>query len=784
MSRALLSRLTVALLSSGGALAVATGAYAQAAPMQTAPLSGRDAPAASANQVGEVVVTAQKREERLLDTPVPVTALQPQFLQRTDAVTFSDYLARVPGFNDIGGREGETQLILRGITTGPQPNTTVGTYVDDTPFGSSSVFTNAGSLTPDIDPSDLQRIEVLRGPQGTLYGANTLGGLLKFVTTPPDPTGYHGRVEADGNTVDHGGDGYGLRAMVNIPIIQDKLAIRANVFNREDAGYINDPTLGENGVNQTRVYGGRVSLLWNATDKLSVRLTATSQNLKSPGVPSEDVDMTTRAPLYGRYVQQRFADELLDNRYRVYNGDVHWDLGFATLTSATSYNTLFVNRIADATDVLAKPSADIPPGLVPLYVGAGLITGPDAAALSNPNLGVTNPEPIHQTRFTEEVRLASDPGMRVLGLPIDWQAGFYFDHERGNQQQFYDPFDTSTGAPIALQNSLADLSLRSRYTEYAGFADVTLHITDKFDILGGVRYSENDQHYTQGGGGYLGGGIPFPAEIVSSSSDSSTTFLVTPEYKFDRNNMVYIRIASGYRPGGPNALVPQELAANVPTSFQPDTLVNYEVGYKAALLDHRLTVDLSAFYINWSDVQLLTQVADFTVEGNGGSAVSKGLEGALTYTPLHGLTFSENFAYTDAFITDNATAAGASAGNHLPYVPRWSNNFNADYDWVVVPGWDAYVGASYRFVGDRPNSFATGSTGAIAVEPRLPSYETIDLRAGVTYQRYTLNLFAKNVVDSRGITELSPVNLYADENPYTASLIQPRTFGLAVSAQF
>ena len=759
MRRSTGSKLGLAtLLTTTATFALGAGAHAQATTDQTGQLAGRDAPAANANQVGEVIVTAQKREERLLDTPVPVTALQPQTLQRTGAVTFEDYLARVPGFAAISVREGATQLILRGITTGPQPNTTVGVYVDDTPFGSSSVFTSGGTLTPDIDPSDLQRIEVLRGPQGTLYGANTLGGLLKFVTAQPDTTAYHGRIEADGDTVDHGGDGYGVRGMINLPLIKDKLALRVSAFDRDDPGFIDDPLLGRRDVDSTRVYGGRVSVLWNATDKLSVQLTATSENLKGRGSPSEDVNYMTLAPLYGRYVQDRSIREVLDNRYRVYNGRVSYDLGFADLISSTSYNTLFASRNVDVTTALG-----------------GAVGG----ALGIANFGLNEPAPVHQTRFTEEARLTSHPGLKVVGLPIDYQVGFYFDHERGNQNQSFDPFNTVTGAPIALP-TLAVVTLRSRYSEYAGFGDVTVHFTPSFDIAGGVRYSSNNQHYTQTVGGLLEGNPVYPA---SRSSDSSTTFLVTPEYKINRDNLLYVRIASGYRPGGPNALPPTQIAAGVPTSFKPDTLVNYEVGYKTSLLDHRLTLDLSAFYIDWSDVQLLTRVQTFTVEGNGGSAVSKGIEGALTYTPIHGLTFSDNFAYTDARLTTDAPAAGGVDRDRLPYVPTWSDNFNVDYDWTVVSGWNAYVGASYRFIGDRTSAFAVSGLPTF-VRPTIPSYEVIDLRAGLTYKQYALNLYLKNVQDSRGITDLAGLAVDPGLNPYSASLIQPRTFGIAVSAQF
>ena len=753
MPRPKLSKLTLLLATSAGAAAIGTAAQSQSASGQTATLTGRDAPANSANRVGEVVVTAQKREQRLLDTPVPVTALTPETLQRLDAISFADYLARVPGFASISSREGNTQLILRGITTGPQPNTTVGTYVDDTSYGASSVFTSAGTLTPDFDPSDLQRVEVLRGPQGTLYGANTLGGLLKFVTTPPDSTGYHARVEADGDTLTHGGSGYGARGMINLPLVTDTLAFRANAFYREDPGFIQDSFLGKHNIDDTRVYGGRASLLWKATPDLTVRLTASGEHLKGLGAPEEDVDMTTLQPLYGRYQQKRFTSEILDNKYTLYNGDVNWNLGFADFVSSTSYSNLNVKRNSDVTTAL------------------GFLGG----LLGVPNFGLNEPAPVNLDRFTEEARLSSHPGHFV-----DWQVGFYFDHERGAQRQSFDPFDTTTGAPIPLP-LLALVTLDSRYTEYAGFGDVTLHFTSKFDVQGGVRYSSNSQHYTQGIDGLLEGG-PSPP-IVATSSDNSTTFLVTPEYKINPDNLVYVRIASGYRPGGPNALVPAQLAANAPTSFGPDTLVNYELGYKSSLLNHRLTLDLSAFYINWTDVQLLTRFGTFTVEGNGGSAVSKGFEGSVTLTPVRGLTLSDNLAYTDARLTEDAPGAGGLNGDRLPYVPRFSNSVNADYDLTLMGRFNAYVGASYRYIGDRPSAFATSAI-ATFVRPAIPSYGVVDLRAGVTYQGYALNLYIKNINDSRGITDLGGLQQDPGQNPYAASLIQPRTFGASISAQF
>ena len=624
-----------ALTFSAGALAVKPQDTAPQAPRKPAPPSrssprAADAPAQGASSVTEVMVTAQRRRQRLIETPVPVTAIQSATLQRTGAVEFQDYLARVPGFQDISSREGETQLILRGITTGPQTNSTVSTYVDDTPFGSSSIFAAGGSLTPDFDPSDLQRVEVLRGSQGTLYGANSLGGLLKFVTTPPDTTGYHGRIEADGQTVDHGGLGDGLRGLINVPLITDTLAVRVSAFDRFDPGYINDLPADRHNLNGTRIEGGRGSVLWNATDRLTVRLTATVQNLRGSGAPNEDVNYTTLQLLYGSYQQRRSIAEVLNNKYRVYNGDVRYDLGFGNLISSTSYSTLRSSNNVDVTAAL----------------GAAL-----GEALGFSNLGVNEPEPIRQSRLTEEVRLESKAGPR-----FDWQVGFYYDRERGDGTQAFDPFSTATGAAISLPQPLANVSLQSQYAEYTGYGDLTYHFTRKLDLQVGLRYSQNNQLYTQGQGGLLGGGIF--SSLASTSQDSTTTFLVTPSYKIDPNNLLYVRIASGYRPGGPNALPPAELSVGVPATFQPDTLVNYEVGYKAALINRRLTLDLSAFYIDWKAVQVLTRSGLFLAEGNGGAAISKGLEATITYMPVRGITLSNNVAYTDAQLTANAPGVG------------------------------------------------------------------------------------------------------------------------------
>jgi iron complex outermembrane receptor protein len=736
--------------AASGAL-MTTGALAQT----TAPAQPAAAGAQTAEQGAEVVVTAQKRSEHLLRVAAPVTALGAGQIARTEAVDLSDFSAQVPGLNLISDRAGETQIVLRGITTGSPVSSTVATYVDDTPYGSSTSAALGGELTPDLDPSDLQRVEVLRGPQGTLYGASSLGGLVKYVTTPPNPAAYAGRIEADGSLVDHGQDGYAVRGMLNVPL-GDTLAIRVSAYDRLDPGYIDDPQRGLKDVNSTLLDGGRAALLWRPTQALSISLTALVQNLSSNGTSDEDVNVTgqTITPIGGGLQQIRFAGEPLHIRYRLYSGTINYDLGWASLTSITSYTTMNETAEVDETQTFGAIATTL----------TGL-----------PNFGTTTGSLLAQNKWTEEVRLASPSGSR-----LEWQGGFFYTQEHSARDEPTASFDTLTGVTNLPANTLFFARLLSEYTEYAGFGDVTYHFTPQFDVLAGLRYSTNNQTFSLAENGIFAGG---PSSQAGVSSDHSVTYLVTPRYKFDENNMVYARIASGYRPGGPNAPTPSDIAAGVPLAYRPDTLTDYEIGYKAALLNHMLTLDLSAFYIDWQDIQIETDFNGITSNGNGGTARSDGFEGNAVLTPMEGLTLSANLAYTDAQLTENAPGVNGKNGDELPNVPKWAAGFNADYDFPLPGETTGFVGGGVHYLGDRESGFVTGSP-ANFVRPVLPAYATVDLRGGVNFKRITFEVYAKNVGDSRGLNNITSLNLSGFTNPWTASVIQPRTVGMSVTASF
>jgi len=706
----------------------------------------------TAQQVAEVVVTANKRAERLQDVPEGITALTGNELRRNQAHRFEDYLTQVPGLNYLSSGEGSTQLILRGITAGAsQLSSTVGVYVDEAPYGTSTVFSGGATSTPDFDTSDISRIEVLKGPQGTLYGADSLGGVLKFVTTPPNASTYSGHIDVGGSSVDGGGEGYNVSGALNAPIIQDQLALRISAYDRHDPGYIDDPSRGLKNINGANVQGMRLALLWKPVQDLSVTVSALGQDVHVSNPSGEDVSIPSLTPITGDRQQSRLIDQPSDFSYRLYDATVNWDLHWATLVSATSYSTLLSNGITDETEVY----------------------GPELSAVLGAPVGVEISEPIQRQKFTQEIRLQS-PDNQTL----EWRAGFYFTHERSDTDQHLDAFSPATDQTLPI--NLFTFHGPSQYNEYAGFGDLTYHFTPRIDVTVGVRYSENDQRFSETETGLLAG--PAGVAFSRTSSDSSTTWLFNPRFKVTDDVMIYGRIATGYRPGGPTLAIP---GTPEPDTFRPDTLTDYETGVKASLLDKRLTLDADIFYIDWKDIQLDEIINNFVLIGNGGTARSQGVEASAAYTPFRGLNLSANLAYTDAHLTEDAVGVGGLDGARLPGVPMWNASVDASYDWTLQPGWDASAGAGYRFVGDRLSDFNT-LPGTLTPGPRynLPSYGVTDLRIGVTHEAVMFTFYIKNAGDVRGITALGPNTTSYSAGPFSAFIIQPRTFGVDLSAKF
>jgi iron complex outermembrane recepter protein len=726
----------------------ATAGTSSTAKTQTAANSAKPA------QLSTVVVTANKRTERLQDVPMAVSVMSNTQLERENAVSFADYASQIPGLSTISNGDGWTQLVLRGITSGSmQPNATVGTYIDDTPYGSSTIYAAGSMLTPDIDPSDLERIEVLRGPQGTLYGSNTLGGLVKFVTTPPDTTQATARVGFDTSSVAGGGTGYGAHATVNLPLIANTLGLRVNVYDRDDPGYIDNIKTGQTNVNEAKVSGARAQLLWTPNDKVSVRFAALAQNLHSDGLANTGIDInpSTLQPLYGWQDQSRAAGTgMFKVKYRLYDLSVNADFGWAKLISTTSYGTQRFSEDPDITDTYG-------PVLNPIF---GLTDG-----------GYSEYQTINLNKATQELRLQS-PADQMW----EWRVGMFYTHERTVDVQDIESFDANTGAPIALP-TLGLVSVGpATFSEWAGYGDLTWHATSKLSIQIGARYSSDSTHYLETGSGLLLGTL----NNNGSSIDHPVTYLFNPSYKFTDDFMAYVRVASGYRPGGPNMGVPPGLGA--PLTFDPDKLVSYEAGFKALTLDHRMSFDIDGFYIDWSKVQLTTTEDGISFLGNGGKATSSGAEASWRYTPLAGLTLWANASYTNAQLAANTPTGSIYGlkGDPLPYVPKWSGNIGADYDFPISGDWSGFLGGDVSYFDTRYADFNTVPGPRI----RLPSYDNVDLHIGANYQDWTFELYVKNLANKREITSVSPESIMPLASPYSAAYQTPRTIGVSANVFF
>ncbi len=744
-----------------------------------------------------IVVTAQKREQVLLDVPSSVTVVGGDTLERQQARSFQDYLSLVPGFSINGSTAGVTRITLRGANTGGVAST-VAIFMDDVPFGSSTGLANGSILSGDFDPFDINRIEVLRGPQGTLYGASSFGGVIRYITNAPKLGRFEARGQVGIENTAHGGVGYNAAGMFNAPL-GNKAAVRVDGFYRKDHGYVdtigNNPllnlltgeeigrTLVAKDINDRKSYGGRGSLLIDPTDNLSIRLTAFAQDLKSGASDSFEIDPDTLKSLYGRFVQSRYQPEPTHIKYRLYYATADWDLGFASLFSETSYSRFREKLETDATFLLGQtinllanlgPDVDLV-GLPPSYIITDVpVTRP---------LGVELFQTTATNKFTQEFRLAS-PNNDTL----EWLIGAFYTHEKSAidpQNYFATEFGTDTIA--ADIKPIAHIFLHSKYDEYAGFANATWHMTPRADLTVGGRLAHNKQRAD----------LLIDSDILGSatgtnlhSSESVFTYSVAPRYELSKHASIYARVATGYRPGGPN-VIPAGAPPGVPATYGADRLTNWEAGIKAEAPDaHLWSIELAAYHIDWKNIQLFEVVNQTGINANGGKARVNGLEFSGALRPVPGLTLAANGAYTNAKLKDDTPPeTGGFAGDPLPWVPKWSGALHADYDFPVRAGTRGFVGASINYVGRRNAEFNVRHLDGSLV--RIPSYSEVDLRGGVNVGRFTVEAFARNLFDKRGITDAfgfpdtDPMTLDVFPNRAGAvAVIRPRTVGLTVTAGF
>ncbi len=707
--------------------------------------------------VEEIVVTAQKRSENLQDVPSSISVFSDDRLQQLHATSLADYAGYIPGLNinDLG-TPGQVMVTLRGIAP-VGPGSVVGYYIDDTPLGSSSIYGNGREFGLDLLPYDIERVEVLRGPQGTLYGAGSMGGLLKYVLREPNMSEFDVRLGAETSTIADADDlGWGARAAVNVPLISDKLALWASYSNQETPGYIDNAFTGAEDENDVQQEAGRVALRWQINSDASLQIGGMWQRIDADNTSEISLTLTGLDPprgtdSFGELSSNHPLDESFIKDVDYYSATLNWDLGWANFTSATGYSESHTRREQDATFIFGF--------LFPLVTGGAVPAGYTPFRVT-----------LDLEKTTQEFRLTS-PG----GGAIEWMVGaFYTKEDSGHLQQVF-ALDTNRQPVAAFAPEFVRASLPSQYEEIAGFGSVTVKLSERFDITGGLRWAKNEQDFRQ-----ITGGAPAvvgpPQDTPGTSSEDVVTYSLSPRFHINEDTMVYARVASGYRPGGPNARINNA----TPATVDADKLTNYEAGIKSQFLERRALVNFSAFYIDWQDIQQTVSFGGISSIGNSGDAVSQGFELETSYATTGGLRLGANLTYTDAEL--KSPGAGIPA-TRLGNVPEWSASLVADYLFAFSEGWDARVGGGYRYVDDQGAAFALRSgTDTSYVRP---SYSVIDLSADLTHGAVTYRLFARNVADERAYTGGGLVS-DALNNPYgiEVSVLQPRTVGVSVDVNF
>ena len=770
--------ISLGLLTS--AIALGLSARAGAAPAQSSPATQATAsndndqanPKVSNDKttLPTIVVTATRRQESIQNVPGGVTSLTGAFLDQIHANSFEQFAGFVPGlsFDSLGPTS--DIIAIRGVTTGgTQLSSGIGMYFDQVPIGASTPF-GVGFQTVPVNTFDLSRIEVLNGPQGTLYGANALGGAIKYVPASPNLDQFGALGSATLSSTAHAGVNYGIDAMLNAPLTPGKVALRVDGVQQYDTGFGNNTYLGIDNQGSAHTTMGRAQLLARITPDLSVKLSAFSEKIRGNGLNVGFRDITTGqnyfnngqdpqdpfAPInsqpLGTYDQEFALRQPESNSLRMFSGIVDWNLHWATFTSITAYqnnNGTYLTDLSDLYNVVFHDFYGFPLSAYGLYVNTTT------------------------RKTTQEFRLQSPQGQR-----FEWLFGAYGNHETTHE------FVNLQNAPDA-QGLLFGYSpfygvLPSLYKEWSVFADGTYHFTDRFDVTLGARYSRNDQHYQQ----FANGWLVVPADPGhtthedATSDQSVTTWLLNPRWHVTPHVMLYAKIASGYRPGGPNFVL--QLGHGAPT-FQPDKLWNYELGEKATLLGGRATLNADVYDIAWSRIQLTVNNGGINQIENGGSARIKGAEfsAALKATPH--LTLTASGSYTDAKLASAVPALGLTqSGARLPLSPKFNAALAATYGFNVGKASTGQLTVSDTWVGDRTAGYQ-GS--AIAPYYKLPGYNTLNLDCAIFAPHgIEVDAFLHNALDKAGqVSATTATNEYDPFAPVPVVLTQPRTIGVRLT---
>ena len=723
-------------------------------------------PAGHSNEVSEVIVTATRRAEKLQDVPLSITAYSQETLTAKGIVGYEGLAQETPGVVLNRPSANFNNFTARGIATngyGANLQSTVAVYIDELPI---STIGNTTVLDPNL--YDVERVEFLRGPQGTLFGSGSLSGALRILTKRPDASAFDASVLADFGNV--GSDSLRQRynAMVNVPLIEDKLAVRAVAFYRDEEGYIDNIGTKKKNANTLKDAGGRVSLLWAPTERLSVKLTGSYESSKP-----EDSSMVS--PKLGRDIRVSDRPDLFQGLLSSYNATVEYQFDGAKLTSSSTKSRFDQKFFVDLAGTFGGPIA----------------FGLDATA--------------YMDTFVEEARLASDPGGKW-----DWViGGFYLDRRLDVDYNYRSRPDYLaargfTGLPDEYYQRQHN---HTNSQELAGFGQLTYRFSDDLWVTGGLRYGGFEaQSFVEGGytSNYLLAALtptyrgPLTITQVAPATgvkakETGPSWKVSVSYKPTPMVTTYATVSTGFRTPVVNAFAGRASVVNpsdiiIPSGADSDDLTNYEVGLKGRWLNGRLTTNVSAFWIDWKNIQVQANRVSDSVQfaTNIGKAVSKGIEFEVVAAPADGLTLGVNGALIDAKVTKlsptEAAISGAVEGARLA-APKFQGSAFVNYGFDLTPAARANLSAVVQRVGSFPGLFPNTPGRPGVVSPTYAyteAYTNVNLTFAVAFGKATMGAYVENLFDSRKITYVHPEAFLASR----FAVQRPRTIGVRFGYDF
>ncbi len=750
------------------------------------PRSGTGTPRdASEVILEEITVTATKREERVQDVPMSIAVIGNQDIERRGLTGMEDYLRSIPGVNQIDQGPLGNAIVIRGITTSPQSEnfgtgTTVATYFDETSI------TGAGGLGQggiDVRPVDIERIEVLRGPQGTAFGSSSLAGTVRIIPARPKLDSFSAGVTASySNTGGNGSDNSMIQGVLNVPVIADKLALRAVGYRYDESGFYRnlvgtDPAsiavaetygLGDfvrgyirDDVGHMVSTGGRLAALWQPTERLDLSVNLLTQRIEQDGQPSARIGMYDQAiyPITPDHRLRGEAGDVVDTKIDLLNAVVNYDLGWAGLTSVASW---------------------VDSG------GAYAIGGSRTYFLRLSS----SYAPSDFKSFSAETRLASK-----LAGPFQFLGGLYYenvDNDYTAIQWWPGTLATAPGGTIPLVVSETTRQLEQR----ALFGEVSYDLTSRLRATAGGRYfkyEKSERSLLEGGGVgiALGAGVP----VNLNNDENSSSLKAGLDFKPTKDTLLYISWAQGFRLGRPDpGAIPTVCDTNgdgrvdatgvsieSTRSVNSDFLDNYEVGSKLALFDRHLVIDASVYHIKWDGLPVrISAGGTCAYITNAGSATSDGVEFQASLFVANGLRLDFGGGYVKAELAEDATSTSGQAwhkGDRLPGAPKVSANIGAQYEFEVA-GHKAFV---------RADSFYTGKFYGDLLESASTmagDYIKIDARAGIGIKNLSVELFVRNLTNEDAFTWRSTSPGTIATSPFFGYRMRPRTLGVQLGYSF